>query len=150
MWWFRYQRDEFKKSRLRVLNKKENETPWIWISECLWDSVKIHWITVNIAQLILFSGGLYWLNFQWIFTESQTLTDSNLEWRRATLYSLWMQKIAFCAVISFEKKRSPTAKSSHATTIACSHSLFSSFLFLLFLFPPPLGTCKIRDQRRWK
>jgi len=45
----------------------------IWIKESLWDSVKIHWILVNIEPLIFFSGAYIMTEIQWTFTDSQRL-----------------------------------------------------------------------------
>jgi len=46
---------------------------WNWISEILWDSVKIHWIPVNIATLKKISGAIL-TESQWISTGSQRLS----------------------------------------------------------------------------
>ena len=48
---------------------------WVWISECLWDSVKIHWI----STLKKFRSAIL-TEIRWIWTISETLTDPNLQW----------------------------------------------------------------------
>jgi len=45
----------------------------MWISVSLWDFVKIHWISVNIAPQKKFSSATL-TEIQWIFTESQRIS----------------------------------------------------------------------------
>ena len=61
-----------------VLGLQPTFSPWIWICESLWDSVKIYWITVSIAPLN-FSSGAILTEIKRIFSEPQRLTDSDLE-----------------------------------------------------------------------
>jgi len=45
------------------LENKIGPTLKIWTSECLWDSVKIYWVSFNVASLKKFSGA-FWLIFR--------------------------------------------------------------------------------------
>ena len=57
------------------------ETTQIWISESLWDLVKIHWILDYTQHHWKESSGAILTKIQWIFTESETITHSNLKYK---------------------------------------------------------------------
>jgi len=72
--WIEILANTFLEKKNKKTTKKKQKCLYslsIWISENLWDSVKIHWISVNIAPLIFLDQfeSVKVSEIQWIYTE---------------------------------------------------------------------------------